>query len=436
MKRFLPIITLALLAMQAVSLSAQQSKQVLFVGNSYTSVNDLPQMVSAVALSMGDTVNYSVNAPGGCTFLQHCTNQSMNLIRQGGWDVVVLQEQSQYPSFPQNQVEAEVFPYAAQLVDSIYAHGWCTVPMFYMTWGRRDGDAYNAQFFPPLGTYEGMDSLLYLRYMQMGQMNDADVCPVGRVWHRLRQQWPQIELYQSDGSHPTVAGTYAAACAFYTMFFLRDPDSITYLPEIGAATGEAIRSVVRSVVFDSLERWQRTQPAVHLMLMDTVQYMSCSFGVASEDCDSICCDWGDGAVDCMAATEVCTFNHLYADTGLYVITVTGMRHCLTATQGLEFYAQAEPVDPPDPPDPPEGIAEAEQQQVVIYPNPAATTVHLELPQAATRVEVCDLGGRCVATASPLRGTCTVAVGHLDEGLYLLRVRLPDGDLTRRLVIVR
>ena len=57
--------------------------------------------------------------------MQHCNNQSMNMICQGNWDVVVLQEQSQYPSFGQEQVEAEVFPYARRLVDSIYenSHG-------------------------------------------------------------------------------------------------------------------------------------------------------------------------------------------------------------------------------------------------------------------------------------------------------------------------
>ena len=70
------------------ALRGQQSKHVLFVGNSYTEVNNLPQMVANVALSMGDTLVYSSNTPGGCTLQQHCNNQSMTLIRQGGWDAV------------------------------------------------------------------------------------------------------------------------------------------------------------------------------------------------------------------------------------------------------------------------------------------------------------------------------------------------------------
>ena len=197
----------AVTLMLALAATAQERPRVLFIGDSYTDVNNLPQMVSDVARSMGDEMSFASNTPGGCTFQQHCTNQSMQMICQGGWDVVVLQEQSQYPSFPQSQVEAEVFPYAERLVDSIYAHNPCAEPMFYMTWGRRDGDQQNAQFFPVLGTYEGMDSMLCLRYTYMAEANDASLCPVGRVWRQLRRSNPEIELYSSDGSQPSVAGT-------------------------------------------------------------------------------------------------------------------------------------------------------------------------------------------------------------------------------------
>ena len=146
------LFTIALLFGTAVACCAQQARNVLFIGNSYTQVNNLPAMVAAIAESMGDRMTYQSNTPGGCTFSQHCTNQSMQLIRSGEWDAVVLQEQSQLPSFPQSQVETEVFPYAKRLVDSIYANNPCCEPMFYMTWGRKNGDGQNAAEFPVLGS--------------------------------------------------------------------------------------------------------------------------------------------------------------------------------------------------------------------------------------------------------------------------------------------
>jgi hypothetical protein len=58
---------------------------VLFVGNSYIYTNNLPQMTADVASSAGYRMTWESNAPGGCTFMQHCTNQSMTMIRNGGW---------------------------------------------------------------------------------------------------------------------------------------------------------------------------------------------------------------------------------------------------------------------------------------------------------------------------------------------------------------
>ena len=248
----------SLMLLMASRAGAQETPRVLFVGNSYTYVNNLPQMVADIAQSMGDNMEFGSNTPGGCSLALHCQNQSMVMICQGGWDYVILQEQSQLPAFPIDSVEMYVFPYAKQLVDSVVAFNPEAEPMFYMTWGRRNGDTEFG--YPPMDTYEGMDSLLYERYMQMGVDNDASVCPVGRVWHYLRDHNAEIELYMSDGSHPSLAGSYAAACAFYTMLFGRDPDSIPYDAGLDAMQAHSIRAAAKAVVYDSLWKWKRPLP--------------------------------------------------------------------------------------------------------------------------------------------------------------------------------
>ncbi|MBR0072360.1 MAG: hypothetical protein IJP95_00850, partial [Bacteroidales bacterium] len=53
---------------------AQQNINVLFIGNSYTDVNNLPALIQQMGYSTGDTMTYQSNLPGGCTFSQHCTN--------------------------------------------------------------------------------------------------------------------------------------------------------------------------------------------------------------------------------------------------------------------------------------------------------------------------------------------------------------------------
>lgn len=245
----------------ALTLNAQTTQKVLFIGNSYVYTNDLPNAIKTIALGCGDTLEYSQSTPGGCTFHQHLSNTTtMNYVNAGGWDKVILQEQSQLPSFPIGQVQNECFPYAQQLCQQIRHVTPSTGIVFFMTWGRKNGDASNCANYPPLCTYEGMDSLLYWRYMQMAEDNSAIVSPVGRVWHVIRDNHPEIELYSSDESHPSVAGTYAAAVTFYTILFRKSPSCITNNLTVDAATAQIIRETVQTVVFDSLDFWYQYAP--------------------------------------------------------------------------------------------------------------------------------------------------------------------------------
>jgi len=130
-----------------------------------------------------------------------------------------------------------------------------------MTWGRKNGDQQNCQFFPPLCTYEGMDSLLHERYVMMAQDNQACVAPVGHVWHYLRDHNSDIELYQSDESHPSLAGSYAAACTFYASIFRKSPMSIATDENLPQDMALAIRQAATHLVFDSLDAWCYLSPS-------------------------------------------------------------------------------------------------------------------------------------------------------------------------------
>ena len=231
--------------------------KVLFIGNSYTDANNLPQLIASMAEAGGDTLVFSANLPGGSTFNNHLNSNptTVSLIQQGEWDYVVLQGQSQEPSFPDGQFYAETYPYAQQLCEMIRQYNPEAEIVFYMTWGRKNGDQYNCPYFPPLCTYEGMDSLLYLRYMTMAEDFGAEVSPVGALWHYLRDHQPEIELYASDESHPSLAGSYAAACSFYSVLFRKNPRENDYNPGIAENAAEMIRLAASKVVYDSLAKW-------------------------------------------------------------------------------------------------------------------------------------------------------------------------------------
>ena len=400
-------------------LSAQERPRVLFIGNSYTQVNGLPQMVADMAQSMGESLEYRSNTPGGCTFEMHCHNQSMTLICEGGWDFVVMQEQSQLPAFPLDSVELYVFPFAQQLVDSIYAHNPCGEPMFFMTWGRKNGDTEFG--YPPMDTYEGMDSLLYARYMQMGEDNDASVCPVGRVWHYLRDHNEDIELYMSDESHPSLAGSYAAACAFYTMIFGRDPDSISHNAGLDENIARAIRFAAHEVVYDSLWKWQRRLPQAGFVV-DSVDFLNVCFVSEAKFFEEQEWLFGDGETLQTSDTMVW---HTFPESGIYLVRQVVSRYCMADTTFRLIRVEGSSV----------GIAEENDGSAIsISPNPAKDEVVLHLPEGmVAEVILYNMEGREMWRQNMKNPCSTIALQAFSSGLYVLKVVTSQGIEMRRLV---
>lgn len=240
----------------SLSLWAQQTKEVLFLGNSYTNANNLPMMVHDIALSKGDTLIYDSNTPGGYTLNGHSANViSQDLITKGSWDYVVMQEQSQLPSLPDSIFHINSLNVAITLAGQIRAVNPVTIPMFYMTWGRKNGDASNCGWWPQVCTYAGMQSILRSNYLIMGDTNMAEVAPVGAVWRDVRANNSSIELYAGDGSHPSLAGTYLAACTFYASIFHKSPVGAYFPQNLNAADAQIIQDQAYQTVFDSLSVW-------------------------------------------------------------------------------------------------------------------------------------------------------------------------------------
>lgn len=294
-----------------------QSKRALFLGNSYTNANNLPQIVADIAFSTGDSLIVDMNTPGGYRLKSHSTNvTSLTKIASGNWDFVVLQEQSQLPSFPESQVEVEVYPYAKKLDSIVNIHNACGETVFYMTWGRKNGDASNCPIWPPVCTYYGMDSLLSLRYKTMADTNNALVSPVGAVWKYIRQYHPQINLYQPDESHPSLEGSYAAACCFYTTFFRKDPNLISFNSTLNPAEADLIKDAVKIVVYDSLLKWHIGEYDVYANFNYTVNNNQVTFNNLSGFASSNKWYFGDGDSSILANPT-----HLYASSGTFTVTL-------------------------------------------------------------------------------------------------------------------
>ena len=358
--------------------------RVLFIGNSYTAVNNLPQLTADCALSIGFAgfpMEIASSTPGGTTFQVHTTNTtSQSLINQGNWDYVVLQEQSQLPSFPDAQVAVECFPFAATLNEQILAADSCTETIFYMTWGRQNGDASNCASWPPVCTYEGMDSLLNLRYRQMAIDNDAILSPVGAVWKYIRTNYPEINLYAADGSHPSLEGTYAAACSMVTVIFRTDPTLITYSSTLDPVVAEKIRFAAQAVVFNNLMEWHVGEYDPAVLVNTSSNGLTLQLDNQSASSWNFTWDFGDGNTSTDFSPQ-----HTYANAGVYSLSYSAIDDCGRTSQG---YWEIQLLD--------NGVSEFEKKYVV---RNLENEYAIDFCSLASDIRIFDLNGRLIQISS-------------------------------------
>lgn len=190
-------------------LSAQAPLRILFVGNSYTFVNDLPGTFTRLAAAGKPAVRVETQsiAIGGARLRDHINNaQVFRTLTASHWDYVVLQEQSHLGVDDLNAVEP--FQSAARELDTAIRKSGAKTA-FFLTWSRKSAPQEQEQ----------LDDA----YNSIARRLGATVIPVGPAWMQVRKERPALELYQGDGSHPSLAGTYLAACTFYAVLLGRTP---------------------------------------------------------------------------------------------------------------------------------------------------------------------------------------------------------------------
>ncbi len=185
---------------------------ILFVGNSYTFANGgLDSIFTELVLSAdpGADIHCEAIAFGGYTLEDHYGNPvTMGMITRGGWDLVVMQEQSTRPV-----TDPELMYVFAELLGQAVENSGGS-PGFFMTWARKND--------PP------MIMPLSQAYFHAGALTDGMVAPVGLAWEAVRLAHPEIELYDADGSHPSLRGTYLTACTMYSAVTGESPEGILY----------------------------------------------------------------------------------------------------------------------------------------------------------------------------------------------------------------
>jgi len=179
--------------------AAGRSLDVLFVGNSFTSRNQLPQLVAALVAPAHALRSATIYA-GGASLRRHWNaGLAQRTLASQHWDHVVLQEQSTLPLKSPQRYHENVRLFAPAIAEQ------GATPLLYLTWSRASVPDAQRDLTHTVET--------------IAREIGAGVVPVGIAWHAVRTRHPDIALYDADGSHPTPTGSYLAACVFSASLF-------------------------------------------------------------------------------------------------------------------------------------------------------------------------------------------------------------------------
>ena len=187
--------------------------KILFVGNSYTFFNHLPDML--YALMQENCVEGTVESvtKGGRRLYENLNPDDplfarLMQAREGGVDLLILQEQSFFPL-----VDANGFLRGVRGLIELLSPARTVL---YSTWGRKEG----APLLAERGwTAEGMGKDLHEAYGRVAAEVDALVSPVGKCFAAFIHTHPEWELYNEDGSHPSYLGSALAVLSHYRTCF-------------------------------------------------------------------------------------------------------------------------------------------------------------------------------------------------------------------------
>ena len=214
------------------------ASRILFLGNSYSFVNNFRNTFAELAKAGGHKVvtDWAVAR----TFADHvASTATRNMLTSSEWDFVVLQEQTQIPSIEQFRTEL-MYPAARELVQKISVSG--ASPMFFQASAGRHGWPENG-----LNGYESMQLQINQGYLKIAQELNVPIAPVGQACLNARRIDPQLDLWQDD-RHPNQQGSYLAACVFYAAIFHESPEGLNYFAYLSDETAQVLQMIAAETV--------------------------------------------------------------------------------------------------------------------------------------------------------------------------------------------
>lgn len=382
--------------------AAADTTRVLFIGNSFTYVNMVPDLVKGIAQEAGWYLEYAMHAPGGATVgdsvqgsYAHMENPAVyDLIRQGNWNYVVLQDNQgrfvyDYGVF---KPSARTIEGHKRIMDSTLHYNPCAAMVWFCGWAFKDGS-------PPYGnTGIEMIDRIDANYKFMNDSLQQIIAPIGAAWKRSILAQPDVDLWDADGAHASLQGSYLTAAVLFSTLFKRDPSLLDFNGGLPAPQAALFRQRAYATVRDSFT--VNNEPAFTLPLTYSGGALVTAPGYSLYEY------YKNGVK--VASIPAATYTT--PPEGCYQVTARSAGGCLY--RSAEFCPEPTAIS----------YRGAANYSLRVYPNPAKDELRLSLDKPGTPAEISVYTpeGRLVISQVSRQQEARLDISRLSPGLYLLR----------------
>lgn len=230
------IIAIAICLLLTGIINAQDTLKVLFVGNSYVYMSDIPALTSRISGGTNTYILTSSSTAGGAGLSNHWNGdgglKTKQMISNEAFDYVILQERSMGTI----QRPEEFHQYVKLF--SKYCRKKGAEPMLYQTWAR--------QYAPNTQTQ------ISDTYKKAALDNSVILAPIGDTWWMVREKNPKVNLFLADGSHQSALGAFLVACTMVKVLTGELPE-MSYFSQINEDISSTEISIFMDVIMDSTQ---------------------------------------------------------------------------------------------------------------------------------------------------------------------------------------
>jgi hypothetical protein len=395
---------------------AQDTIKVLFIGNSFTSQNDLPALFSQLSQSSGENVIVASHMPGGISvgdvsqgISAHMNNPLVySLIRSNNWDYLVLQDNQGrfclgYGQFPSSSLVIEGH---LKIRDSLLYYHPCAHMIWYAGFGPKDG-------YPPYAsTGSALIDTIYQNYQFLRDTAGQIIAPIGPAFQRIIHNYPTINLWDTDDVHPSLNGSFLIANVLYTTIFKKSPIHCTYNPDLNADVDSVLKNTGFQTTLDSINNTGLREITPEIVQSGnnlTINgYSGCTWFYNNNPISSISCN--------VAITQSGSYYALANDgDGCNFRTIEQNYYCLGFTENQNDKLSNISISP-NP---------AVNQMSVTINNPFSTNV---------KVEFYGIKGELIWCTELTEHQNQMDISSLSDGLYFVLFKTDNGNKVQKLII--